>query len=87
MNNVTLEDLRQELWQGVYAHQEADARLINRIIFWGARSNEARGYRDVFTDAEIRRIADLNCVYTTWSPQDRSWLIQTLDAIYQEEEQ
>ena len=82
----TQEELREELWSTIQEHGEADAALINKIIFWDAPTNEPRGYRDVFTDAEIRKIASLECVYTQWNKHERDWLVATMDAIYQEEE-
>ena len=87
MNDTTLEDLREELWKEVWEHQEADHRLVHRIIFWEADSNEPRSFRDAFTDAEILKLAGLECVYTSWPVQDRDWLIATVDAIYTEKEQ
>jgi hypothetical protein len=89
MNNqsVMLEDLREELWREVREHQEADHRLVHRIIFWEARSNEPRSFRDAFTDQEILKLAGLECVYATWPVHDRDWLIATVDAIYTEKEQ
>ncbi len=82
-----LEDLREELWREVREHQEADHRLVHRIIFWEARSNEPRSFRDAFTDQEILKLAGLECVYATWPVHDRDWLIATVDAIYTEKEQ
>ena len=84
---VMLEDLREELWKEVQEHQEADHRLVHRIIFWEAASNEPRSFRDAFTDREILKLAGLECVYTSWPVHERDWLIATVDAIYTEKEQ
>ena len=84
---VMLEDLREELWREVQEHQEADHRLVHKIIFWEAKSNEPKSFRDAFTDQEILKLAGLEHVYTTWPVHDRDWLIATVDAIYTEKEQ
>ena len=83
----TLDDIREALWKEVDDHREADHRLVHRIIFWEAKSNEARGFRDAFTDEEILELAGLEHIYTNWPVQDRDWLIATVDAIYSEREQ
>lgn len=84
---MTLESLLQEFWQGVDDHLEADHRLMHRIIFWEAATNESRGFRDAFTDDEILELAGLEHIYTCWPAGDRDWLIATVDAIYSEREQ
>jgi hypothetical protein len=82
----TLEELQQELWRGVWEHQEADHQLVQKIIFWEASTTEPRGFRDAFTDQEILRLANLKCVYDVWPVHDRDWLIATVDTIYSEQE-
>ena len=84
---MMLEDLREELWREVQEHQEADHRLVHKIIFWEAKSNEPKSFRDAFTDQEILKLAGLECVYTVWPVHERDWLIATVDTIYTEKEQ
>lgn len=48
---------------------------VVRAIFHEAKSNELRGFTDVFSDEEIVRMGTAKNIWSEWSKENRDWLL------------
>ena len=57
-----------------------DEQLVMKAIFWGAKSNEPRGFFDVFTKNQILQMWHSNAS-RQWTRYNLDWLVITADEV------
>jgi hypothetical protein len=57
-----------------------DEQLVLKAIFWGARSNELRGFSDAFSKEQIMKMWHSEAS-KHWSKRNLDWLVGAADDI------